>query len=286
MYEIAKHYRHEKALRDSFNALAEKTFGLNFESWYQNGYWTDNYDPYSVVIDGKVVANVSVNKTDMVIGGERKHLIQLGTVMTEESYRNQGLIRCIMAEIEKDCEAADGIYLFGGDNVLEFYPKFGFVAGKEYRYSKTVAPSDCEDVENIPMDVASNRDRLERAMAQSCLYSACQMTDNPGLIFFYVSQFMCDCVYYSKHLDAWIIAEREGEELLIHNIFSPNPVTPEQVAAAFGGIGKVVLGFAPLSMDGFEKEDYHEDDCTFFVKGKAFADFARMGLRIPSLSHA
>lgn len=286
MYEIVKHYRHDKALRDSFNALAEKTFGLNFENWYQNSYWTDHYDPYSIVIDGKVVANVSVNKTDMVIGGERKHLIQLGTVMTEESYRNQGLIRRIMAEIEKDCGAADGIYLFGGDNVLQFYPKFGFAPGKEYRYSKTVTPSDREDVENVPMDVASNRERLEQAMAQSCLHSACQMTDNPELIFFYVSQFMCDCVYYSKHLDAWIIAEREGEELLIHNIFSPNPVTPEQAAAAFGGICKVVLGFAPLNAEGFEKEDYHEDDCTFFVKGEVFADFVPMGLRIPSLSHA
>ena len=37
---------------------------------------------------------------------------------------------------------------------------------------------------------------------------------------------------------------------------------------------------------GFEKEDYHEDDCTFFVKGEVFADFVPMGLRIPSLSHA
>ena len=38
MYEIVKHYRDNKALRDSFNALAEKTFGLNFEGWYQNGF--------------------------------------------------------------------------------------------------------------------------------------------------------------------------------------------------------------------------------------------------------
>ena len=32
--EIRKDYRDEKILRDSFNALAEETFGLNFENWY------------------------------------------------------------------------------------------------------------------------------------------------------------------------------------------------------------------------------------------------------------
>ena len=31
--EIIKNYRHNEALRRSFNALAEKTFGLNFENW-------------------------------------------------------------------------------------------------------------------------------------------------------------------------------------------------------------------------------------------------------------
>lgn len=77
--KIVKHYRENHTFRDSFNALAEQTFGLNFENWYRNGFWTDNYDPYSVVIDGEVAANVSVNRTDMVIGGARKRLIQLGT---------------------------------------------------------------------------------------------------------------------------------------------------------------------------------------------------------------
>ena len=42
MYEIVKNYRHDARLRASCNALAEKTFGLNFENWYQNGFWNDN----------------------------------------------------------------------------------------------------------------------------------------------------------------------------------------------------------------------------------------------------
>ena len=67
--EIVKNIRENEALRRSFNALAEKTFGLNFEGWLQNGYWTDNYIPYAMVEDGRVIANVSANRTDMLVSG-------------------------------------------------------------------------------------------------------------------------------------------------------------------------------------------------------------------------
>ena len=87
---ILSGYRHDKALRDSFNALAEQTFGLHFEGWYQNGFWGDNYDPHSIVIDGEVAANVSVNRTDLVFGGKRYHILQLGTVMTAPEHRGKG----------------------------------------------------------------------------------------------------------------------------------------------------------------------------------------------------
>jgi len=54
--QVIKDYRNDTKLRTSFNELAGKTFGLNFEDWYQNGYWTDRYNPHSIVIDGKVAA--------------------------------------------------------------------------------------------------------------------------------------------------------------------------------------------------------------------------------------
>lgn len=34
MYELKKNYKDNAELRQSFNTLAEKTFGLNFEDWY------------------------------------------------------------------------------------------------------------------------------------------------------------------------------------------------------------------------------------------------------------
>ena len=112
-------YRGDKQLRDSFNALAAQTFGLNFEGWYQNGFWGDNYDPHSLLLDGKVVSNVSVNRTDLVIGGRRYRILQLGTVMTDPAYRGRGYGRAIMEYIEKEYADVDGIYLFGNDGVVD-----------------------------------------------------------------------------------------------------------------------------------------------------------------------
>lgn len=283
--EVIHGYREDPALRSSFNALAEETFGLNFEHWFRLGYWGDNYDPHSVVVDGKIVANVSVNRTDLRIGGEVRRIYQLGTVMTGPEYRNRGYIRAIMAEVEKTCAGADGVYLFANDSVLEFYPKFGFCRGTEYVYSKEAASAGERRMERFPMDTPENRDRLARAMAESRFQTACEMVGNPGLIFFYAAQFMADCVYHWPEKDLWAIAEEEDGVLTLHNVFGPD-VALEEVIAAFGHCGPVTLGFAPADPSGWEKQELHEEDCTFFVKGSGFGDFAGKGLRIPTLSHA
>lgn len=285
--EIVKHYRDNPVLRRSFNRLAEATFGLNFENWYQNGFWGDNYAPYSVLEDGEIVANVSVNRTDMWIEGSRKKLYQLGTVMTAEGYRNRGYIHAIMAEVDKDLADADGVYLFANDSVLDFYPKFGFRKGREYACSKAVCQSGECRMERVPMDSAAGWEKLRKAMELSTFPGACRMAGNPELIFFYVSQFMRDCVFYENQLDAWVIAEEEEGNLLIHNVFSPNPIALDDVIAAFGsGITGVTLGFSPADSTGFSCAEHKEDDCTFFVRGEAFRDFADKKLRIPTLSHA
>ena len=287
MITIIKNYRNDLQLRGSFNRLAKATFNLDFEPWYQMGFWTDDYNPYSVLLNGEIVANVSLNRTDMIIGGERRKLYQLGTVMTDETHRGCGYIRAIMAEIEKDIVDADGVYLFGNDTVREFYPKFGFVKGEEHIYTKKIGQSGECRMKRVRMDGPAGWIRLRMAMEKSEFETACTMAENHGLIFFYAAQFMQDCVYCDRRLDAWAIAEIEDGELLLHNVFAPAGVTLEDVIASFGeGIKRVTLGFAPENPTGFDCTPYHEQDCTFFVKGAAFDDFAEKRLRIPSLSHA
>lgn len=280
-------YRDDRALRDSFNALAEQTFGLSFEGWYQNGFWKENYDPHSIVIDGQLVSNVSVNRTDLLIGGKRRRILQLGTVMTAEEHRNKGCGRAIMEYIEREYADVDGIYLFANDTVVDYYPRFGFRPGVEYAYRRAVSQTGESKAEQVVMDNAENWQKLSAAMEKSTFREGCRMVGNPGLIFFYVSQFMQEAVYYIAALDAWVIAEIEDGTLTIHNIFADETVTIEAVAAAFGAeVHQIVLGFAPETAEGWELEEIREEDTHFFIKGAVFEEFEARKLRIPSLSHA
>jgi len=54
-------------LKESFNALAMKTFKLDFRGWYNKGYWNDTYIPYSFVDQGKIISNASINKMSVII---------------------------------------------------------------------------------------------------------------------------------------------------------------------------------------------------------------------------
>ena len=158
---IEINYRDNDDLRASFNELAVKVFGLNFEGWYQNGFWKDNYIPYSVVIDGKVVSNVSVNRCDVNYDGKTYRLIQLGTVMTDPDYRGKGYAREIMERIMSDYEdKVDGMYLFANDSVVDFYPKFGFKTGTEYQYSKDVSDTGSRSVISVPMSDKTAWDKM------------------------------------------------------------------------------------------------------------------------------
>ena len=286
---IITNYRSQNGLRHSFNTLAGKTFkGLDFETWYQNGYWSDHYNPYSIVINGEVAANVSVNTIDFIWNGERKHFIQLGTVMTEERFRNQGLIRQIMNKIDHDYEqATDGIYLFANDSVLDFYPKFGFKKAMEYRYTKSFSTLQTCSMVQIPMKDKKDWRKLESAMRQSVSYSRFNMVDNDNLIMFYVTGFMQNSVYYNQKYDVYVIAEIEDDTLTVHNIFAKNQYPMDDILALFGlGIRQVTLGFTPIDTDGYNVCAFREDDCTLFVKGNGFDGFEQDRLIFPTLSHA
>jgi len=147
-------YKEDITLRNSFNSLTEKTYGFNFEQWYEDGYWGDKYIPYSLLDGDKVVSNVSVNIMDFLILGEQKRYVQIGTVMTDEDYRGQGLCRALMEIVLKEWEnKCDLIYLFANDSVLDFYPKFGFNVCDEYQYSINKTKEDkSEKIRKMSME--------------------------------------------------------------------------------------------------------------------------------------
>lgn len=285
-YEFKKLDRTNDELRKSFNELSVKTFGLDFEDWYQNGYWKENYLPYVCVKDNKVAANVSANPMEFNMAGKQVKLVQLGTVMTEESERNQGLIRKLMEKIEQDFQGkADGFFLFANDEVLEFYPKFGFKTAKEYQCSKNVQITEKSSAVQISMNQPKQWKKLEEIIEKSICQSSMEQENKMGLVMFYITKFMQENVFYIESQNAYAIAEIEEETLNLQQVFSEQQVELDKIIAAFGSeIKKVTLGFTPLETQGWEISELHEEDTTLFTRGEIFGGLEN--IMFPMLSHA
>ena len=138
-YTFLIQYQKEEKYRAAFNALAKKVFGISFEEWYAAGYWNEKYIPYTLFDGEHAVANISVNIMDFEVCGEKERYIQIGTVMTDENYRNQNLSRFLMEKVMEEWGSkCKFVYLYANKSVLGFYPKFGFYQVKEYEYFKSI----------------------------------------------------------------------------------------------------------------------------------------------------
>lgn len=234
------------------------------------------------------MANVSVNRMRFWKDGMEKHYIQLGTVMTEEAFRNRGLIRGLMEFVEADFgEQTDGMFLFANDTVLTFYPKFGFRPAGETKYEKLVSQETEKSAELYPVYGKEARKKLENAVERSTCQGRFGMIKNVGLTMFYLTKFMQEQVYYLPGENAYAVAELEGGELFLHDVIADRNVDLDAVIQAFGKeISRVTLGFTPSDAEGYEKKAWKEEDTTLFVKGKEWDAFEAWEVMFPTLSHA
>lgn len=283
-------FKDNDEIRNGFNSLTRKTYGFDFEEWYQNGYWKNGYIPYAM-LDGKdVVSNVSVNVIDFFDNGDKKRYIQIGTVMTDEKYRKQGLNRSLMEKVlEKWKGKCDLIYLFANDSVLEFYPKFGFISLPEYQHSKKILSNNSTS-KVIKLNMSDEKDKtfLIDKINKSVHFSKFAMYNNESLIMFYCTSFMNQSVYYIKVLDVIVIAEFENDMLYLNDVFCSKNISLDDVIAMMANISikKVVMGFTPKDTTSFDVMLLKEDDTTLFVIEDNLEVLKNRKIMFPILSHA
>lgn len=289
-YSFVTDFKHNQEIRTSFNTLTQQTFGFHFEDWFSNGYWKDNYIPYSLVRNNKVICNVSVSKIDLIMEGEPKVGIQIGTVMTDEAYRHKGLNRFLMNQVMNAWrEKADFIYLFANDSVLDFYPKFDFERIHEYQFSKDIDNSNSSksSIRKLNMDNATDKDLFLSLVNDSVPISKISMRNNSSLIMFYCTSFMKNNVLYLEKLNAAVIMEIQGQTLHLQDIFSATPINLDEVIQLIAdkSFNKVVLGFTPMDDGDYQKSVLKTEDTLFVFKDKADF-FKNKTWRFPVLSHA
>lgn len=286
VYRLINNYQTDDHYRGSLNRLVKKTYGFDFEAWYRQGYWSDKYRPYSLVHKNEIVANVSVNPIDFMIGGRLRRAVQIGTVMTEEAYRNRGLSRVLMeyviGEYENSCEC---IYLYANDTVLDFYPKFGFRRAEEYYCTKSFhKQSKAYSARKLDMRDSYDKGLVNRLVKKSLPVSAYQMAGNPGLVMFYLISFMANNIYYIKELDLAAVASYEEDGLYLTDVFCEHEVNLDEVISSLATKPeiKVTLGFTPLDTSSYTEELLKEAGTTFFIRGTGLIEKGRF----PELSHA
>ncbi|MCM2588147.1 GNAT family N-acetyltransferase [Rossellomorea marisflavi] len=266
---LCKGYKDDKQLRGSFNQLAEDTFGIHFGQWHERGYWTEKYVPFSFIEGDRVIANVSVNLIDFTIEGEEKKAIQIGTVMTHPNYRNRGLstdlLKSVLAQYRSH---VDFVYLFANQNVLEFYPKFGFQAQQETLFSMVPGTAGKMKARKLDMEEEADRD-LAYGIARDRLPVSNRFgTKNTGELFmFYALYAFPDNLYYLEEDDAVVMFQRDGERIDLFDVVSRDNVDVRKIAEklADDDTRQIVFHFTPEETEGMRADVFHGDEVLFVL---------------------
>ena len=199
--ELVSDYMSDNTLRHALNELTRKTFFFDFEDWVTGGYFEGDYIPYSFIEDGKIISNVSANRMTFLQNGVERNYIQIGTVMTDETYRRQGLARKLIEHVVKQYkDSCDGFYLFANLDALDFYDKCGFARETEYRYK--VKEDFCRGRSKgecfVPVNTADvqMKQKYMDMIRHSAANSSMEQINKFGLQMFYTADMEND--YYAK----------------------------------------------------------------------------------------
>lgn len=290
-YTFLTGYQKDPTYRAAFDQLVSQVFGLSFEAWYQLGYWNEKYIPYTLFDGERAVANVSVNIMDFNVFGQHKRYIQLGTIATNENYRNRQLSRFLMEHVlQYWSQQCDLIYLFANSSVLNMYPKFGFEPVKEYEYSQSLEKTfnEQEKIEKLDMSAQKNRDLLYQYAKHSGAFSNLAMQENADLVMFYCTSFFKDNVFYIQSLDIIVVAQFNDNCLNLLDIFGKNnhiKIDTIIEKMAHNNIDKVTFGFTPKNCYDYHVKEAVSDETLFIQKDKTLL-FQENKLMFPILSHA
>ena len=289
--ELISDYMRVDTYRHMLNELTRNTFGFDFEGWVTKGYFEGEYIPYSLIEEGRMLSNVSANRMRFLQNGEEKYYIQIGTVMTAEDHRKQGLasrlIKHVISEYESEC---DGIYLFGNLDAIGFYEKMGFKTVNEYKYfvkNEFVSGNDSKEAFQPISDMDDEVKNHYLNMVRNCLdLSSFAQTNKYGLQMFYTGDF--SNVFYAKDIDCFIVPEQEDGTIL-QSVLCKENVPLSEILKRIDISHGCALGFTPRKedMDICTCEKYDgADDYRLFYRGKELESIERDRLYFPDLSHA
>ena len=242
--------------------------------------------------EGRIISNVSVNRMKFMQNGAMKYYIQIGTVMTDESYRKRGLAAKLMKHViqkyEKEC---DGIYLFGDLSALEFYQKMNFMVENQYRYYVKDKFCNCEKTGDMFKPIKNMDDNIKKKyldlVRNGAYHSSFEQINKYGLQMFYTAGL--NNVFFANDIECFIALDI-GENTVLKSVLCKEKVELIDVLRRIDiGNHKCRLGFTPHDedMNICISEMYDGgNDYRLFYRGKELESIEQDKLYFPDLSHA
>jgi predicted N-acetyltransferase YhbS len=241
----------DTARQEAFQRYISRVFPrLDFRPWFRCGGWTSRYEAHAIADGDEIVANVSVMRMRVVIGGREVRAAQLGAVGSVPEERGRGLVRPLLERVLAQLEREVGlVYLYANERVLEFYPKFGFRRAPEsaFELEAAVEPAP-EPAPRLDLD-----DRAQREAWLAACAASVPPTERFGVRDYGDVALWHACAFYRRDVhvlregDAYAVAVQRGDTLHLLDLaarrrFELLDAVPRLVRSP---IARVRFGFCP-----------------------------------------
>lgn len=266
MITMANGLNASREYKKQLNELATEVFGFSFGRWQEQGLWDGDFECYSIIENGIMLANVSIYWMKLLINGIPKEYLQISTVATREEHRGKGLSRKLMEYIfNRYPETPD--FLVGNDSVREFYPKFGFTAVIDKQ--PYVECSLQKQGEMLRLDITDPK--IDFYLKGRTQYSGIfDCTNRYSINWFHLLYRYPKRIYEIPQLGLMLVAMQDNNILHIMDIAATKPVSFSQLIPQlhFDGVDTIEFGFNPDWLDvDYHTRDNEMEDSTLFVKG-------------------
>ena len=264
----------DRQLVRTFLEFTKSVFSwTDFSSWYESGFWPDEYIPHSIIVDGKIVSNVSITKMDVLINDHPVRGIQIGTVGTIPEFRGRGLSGSLMRYVlEKYKDRTDLFFLFANESVLEFYPKYGFSRKHETLYYSAVKKrEDRQPLKKLDWRQSGDLDLIQELLRKRLpLTSLFGAGNYHPITLWHIINAYPDKIHYDKDQNMIRIGFLKGDTFhLIDLIFTGYPDMEKTLSILpSSGVASRICYHFPPDRTGFRVDDTGTDtESILFVKG-------------------